>query len=48
MFGFETSIIYPLTLGIMMHDGYPPVERDEVYQDIFEQAENFKKNRIKT
>ena len=23
MFGFETSIIYPLTLGIMMHDGYP-------------------------
>jgi type I restriction enzyme R subunit len=26
--------------------GYPPVERDEVYQDIFEQAENFKKNII--
>ncbi|NHE55795.1 type I restriction endonuclease subunit R [Cyclobacterium plantarum] len=26
--------------------GYPPVERDEVYQDIFEQAENFKKNRV--
>jgi type I restriction enzyme, R subunit len=25
--------------------GYPPVERDEVYQYIFEQAENFKKNR---
>lgn len=25
--------------------GYPPVERDEVYQDIFTQAENFKKNR---
>jgi len=25
--------------------GYPPVERDEVYNDIFEQAENFKKNR---
>ncbi len=25
--------------------GYPPVERDEVYLDIFEQAENFKKNR---
>ncbi len=23
---------------------YPPVERDEVYQEIFEQAENFKKN----
>ncbi len=27
--------------------GYPPVERDEVYKDIFEQAENFKKNRAK-
>lgn len=26
--------------------GYPPVERDEVYTEIFEQAENFKKNRI--
>lgn len=26
--------------------GYPPVERDEVYMEIFEQAENFKKNRI--
>ena len=23
--------------------GYPPVDRDEVYQDVFEQAENFKK-----
>ncbi len=27
--------------------GYPPVERDEVYVEIFEQAENFKKNRLK-
>jgi type I restriction enzyme R subunit len=26
--------------------GYPPVERDEVYDEIFEQAENFKKNNI--
>lgn len=24
---------------------YPPVERDEVYVEIFEQVENFKKNR---
>lgn len=23
MFGFETSIIYPLTLGVMVHDGCP-------------------------
>ena len=27
--------------------GYPPVERDEVYVEIFEQAENFKKNSSK-
>lgn len=26
--------------------GYPPVERDEVYIEIFEQAENFKKNQL--
>ena len=26
--------------------GYPPVERDEVYVEIFEQAENFKRNQI--
>ena len=26
--------------------GYPPVDRDEVYTEIFEQAENFKKNRM--
>lgn len=25
--------------------GYPPVARDEVYVEIFEQAENFKKNK---
>ncbi len=38
-----------LKVGLIMlldeHD-YPPVERDEVYQDIFHQAENFKKNRL--
>jgi type I restriction enzyme, R subunit len=27
--------------------GYPPVERDEVYVEIFEHAENFKKNQTK-
>ena len=26
--------------------GYPPVERDEVYVEIFEQAENFKRNSL--
>ncbi len=37
-----------LKVGLILlldEHGYPPVERDEVYQDIFEQAENFKKNR---
>ena len=29
---------------LLDHFGYPPVERDEVYVEIFEQAENFKKN----
>jgi len=37
-----------LKVGLILlldEHGYPPVERDEVYEDIFEQAENFKKNR---
>ena len=28
---------------ILAEHGYPPVDRDEVYKEIFEQAENFKK-----
>lgn len=33
-------------LILLLHKfGYPPVDRDEVYKEIFEQAENFKKNR---
>jgi type I restriction enzyme R subunit len=33
---------------ILMLDefGYPPVDKDEVYVEIFEQAENFKKNKL--
>ena len=31
-----------LILVLAAH-GYPPVSRDEVFQQIFEQAENFKK-----
>jgi len=30
---------------ILAEHGYPPVPRDEVYKEIFEQAENFKKYR---
>ena len=26
---------------------YPPIDRDEVYKEIFEQAENFKRNRVR-
>ncbi len=40
-----------LKVGLILlldEHGYPPVERDEVYKDIFEQAENFKKNRTLT
>src|SRR5690606_19069472 len=33
----KVGLILPLD-----EHGYPPVERDEVYKDIFEQAENFK------
>ncbi len=31
---------------LLAKSGYPPVDRDEVYNEIFEQAENFKKNRV--
>ncbi len=40
-----------LKVGLILlldEHGYPPVERDEVYKDIFEQAENFKKSRVIT
>jgi type I restriction enzyme R subunit len=38
-----------LKVGLIMllaRFGYPPVNRDEVYKEIFTQAENFKKNRV--
>ena len=30
---------------LLDENGYPPVERDEVYEQVFAQAENYKKNR---
>ncbi len=30
---------------LLAENGYPPITHDEVYKEIFEQAENFKKNR---
>ena len=44
----KDSIKSELKVGLILlldENGYPPVERDEVYKEIFEQAENFKKNR---
>jgi len=31
---------------LLGENDYPPVDRDEIYKEIFEQAENFKKNRV--
>lgn len=31
---------------LLAKNGYPPVDRDEVYKEIFEQAENFKKYQL--
>lgn len=30
---------------LLGENDYPPVDRDEVYKEIFEQAENYKKNK---
>ena len=40
-------------LAIFIHrlvadHGYPPIDRDEVYKEIFEQAENFKKHQVQS
>ena len=32
---------------LLAEHGYPPVDRDEVYKEIFEQAENFKKYQVR-
>ena len=29
---------------LLADNGYPPIDRDEVYKEIFDQAENFKKH----
>jgi type I restriction enzyme R subunit len=31
---------------LLAKHGYPPITKDEVYKEIFEQAENFKKYRV--
>ena len=37
----KAALKVKMILTLADHD-YPPVERDEVYKEIFEQAENFK------
>ena len=42
----RTDIKAELKVGLILllaKHGYPPVDRDEVCKEIFEQAENFKK-----
>ena len=34
---------YVSCLPLLYKHGYPPVDRNEVYKEIFEQAENFKR-----
>ena len=44
--GSTEAINIALKVGLIMiltEHGYPPVPRDEVFKEIFEQAENFKK-----
>ena len=38
------SQLYVGLILLLDKHNYPPVERDEVYEEIFEQAKNFKKN----
>lgn len=33
---------------LLTKSGYPPVDRGEVYKEIFEQAENFKRHQVAT
>jgi len=42
--GLQAELKVHLILLLGKH-GYPPVDRDEVYNEIFEQAENFRKYR---
>nr|WP_231865152.1 type I restriction enzyme endonuclease domain-containing protein [Francisella hispaniensis] len=40
----KATLKVELILLLAKHN-YPPIDRDEVFKEIFEQAENFKKNR---
>ncbi|MBX9598362.1 MAG: DUF3387 domain-containing protein [Burkholderiales bacterium] len=41
---FTEAKIKQVFVELLDEYGYPPVERTAVYVEIFEQAENFKKN----
>ncbi len=41
------TVLAELKVSLIMllaNNDYPPIDRDEVYKEIFEQAKNFKKN----
>lgn len=40
---FTEAHLESAIIELLVAEGYPPVDRDEVYKEIFEQAENFKK-----
>ena len=41
--GFGKDELHGGLVILLAKNDYPPVDRDEVYKEIFEQAENFKK-----
>jgi type I restriction enzyme R subunit len=41
---FTEAQLESVILELLEAECYPPVDRDEVYKEIFEQAENFKKH----
>nr|WP_196248008.1 type I restriction enzyme endonuclease domain-containing protein [Alteromonas macleodii] len=45
MLNFTEAQLKGAIIELLEEQGYPPVDRDEVYKEIFEQAENFKKHR---
>jgi len=43
----DVSALKVELIMLLSKKGYPPVTYNEVYQDVFAQAENFKENRVK-
>lgn len=43
---FSEAQLESAIIELLGTKGYPHVDRDEIYKEIFEQAENFTKNRV--